>query len=316
MEYDYSTATDARLAPVIEAREQDWRYGAVVYQVLVDRFAPCADLDAKRHLYPAPKTLHPWNEIPRKGSYLENEGLWSHEIQFWGGDLQSLVGKLAYIRDLDVDVLYLNPITEAYTNHKYDTLNYRNISAEFGTLEDLDSLIRAVHEQGMKIMLDGVFNHMGQNSALFQDARSPDSERHDWFIFDDKYPAGHRSWFNAVNLPELNLENEAVQNELWRRPDSVIQSYLQRGIDGWRLDVAHDIGFVLLEDLTRCAHQFKPDTLIVGEAWCYPQDWFPSLDGIMNFTVRQLLWSLCLGPPAAARRTARGDAPVRGRPRR
>jgi len=300
MNYDYSNATDKQLAPVIEAREQDWRCGAVVYQVLVDRFAPSADLDAKRHLYPAPKTLHPWNEVPKQGQYLEEQGVWSHEIEFWGGDLASLEGKLDYIRELGMDVLYLNPITEAYTNHKYDALNYRNISPEYGTRQDLEALTEAVHEQGMKIMLDGVFNHMGQNSPLFQEAQSPDSARHDWFVFSDQYPVGYRSWFNAVNLPELNLENEAVQDDLWRQPDSVIQGYLQQGIDGWRLDVAHDIGFNLLEEITQSAHRCNPQSLVVGEAWCYPQQWFPSLDGIMNFTARELFWRLCQGDMSAA----------------
>ncbi len=87
----YSDDNDQALAEIMKRRAKDWRMGAVVYQVLVDRFAPSADLDAKRHLYAAPKTLHDWHEKPCKGHYLSTEQLWSHEIAFWGGDLQACV---------------------------------------------------------------------------------------------------------------------------------------------------------------------------------------------------------------------------------
>ena len=109
--------SDKALAGVFEAREKDWRNGAIVYQVLVDRFAPSANLEAKRHLYPAPKQLRRWDELPRAGHYLEAQKVWSHEIDFWGGDLQSTAGKLDYVQQLGAEVLYLNPIHGAYTNH-------------------------------------------------------------------------------------------------------------------------------------------------------------------------------------------------------
>ena len=90
---------DAAQAGVYDKREKDWRNGAIVYQVLVDRFAPSANLDAKRALYPAPKVLRRWDETPKRGVYLETEKLWSHEIEFWGGDLASLVSKLDHVQD-------------------------------------------------------------------------------------------------------------------------------------------------------------------------------------------------------------------------
>ena len=168
----YANGYDQALAGVFEAREKDWRDGAVVYQVYVDRFAPSANLEAKRALYPAPKKLHAWTDLPTHGRYLPDAKVWSHEIDFWGGDLQSLRGKLDYIQGLGADVLYLNPIDLAYTNHKYDTLDYREVSPEYGTRDDARALARDVHARGMKIMLDGVFNHMGRNSPLFRQAES------------------------------------------------------------------------------------------------------------------------------------------------
>ena len=94
---DYANRFDRELAGVFESREKDWRNGAVIYQVLVDRFVPSANLDAKRHLYPSPKTLRNWSETPAKGQYLESHKLWSHEIDFWGGDLASTASQLDHI---------------------------------------------------------------------------------------------------------------------------------------------------------------------------------------------------------------------------
>ncbi|MER2491579.1 alpha-amylase family glycosyl hydrolase [Catenovulum sediminis] len=293
---NYANATDSELSPIFIEREQDWRNGAIVYQVLVDRFAPSNDIDSKRLLYPKPKILRSWQETPEHGTYLEKEALWSHEIEFWGGDLKSLTHKLDHIKSLGADVLYLNPIHYAYTNHKYDSLDFHQVSPEFGNRQDVKTLTEAVHNLGMKIVLDGVFNHMGRNADIYQQASLDfKSPYRNWFCFNNTYPSGHRSWNNAVNLPELNLENEAVRKHIWLDEDSVVQSYLKDGIDGWRLDVAHDIGFYYLDELTNAVHTCKPEALVVGEIWCYPQQWFPSVDGVMNFTAREIIWRLCEG---------------------
>ena len=201
-------------AAVFAAREADWRCGALVYQVLVDRFAPPADLAAKAHLYPAPKVLRGWHETPQRGENLEAARLWSHEIEFWGGDLASAASRLDHLQQLGADVVYLNPIHLAYTNHKYDALDYLQVSPEFGTRDDLRQFADAVHARGMKLVLDGVFNHMGRNAPIFQaaqaDAASP---WRSWFDFGEQHPGGARTWWLSQNLPELNLENPAVHDE-------------------------------------------------------------------------------------------------------
>ncbi len=328
---DYANRFDRELQGVFESREQDWRNGAVIYQVLVDRFVPSADLDAKRHLYPAPKTLHAWSETPTKGRYLESHKLWSHEIAFWGGDLASTASRLDHVQQLGADVLYLNPICLAYTNHKYDALDYLQVSPEYGTRDDVKALAAELHVRGMKLVLDGVFNHMGRNAPIFQEALAdwqaeragrpaiPSPERapagsggeraggsmaRDWFVFGDQYPGGARAWWRAENLPELNLENPNVREHLYGGANSVVRSYLRDGVDGWRLDVAFDIGFTVLEELTRAAHAEKPGSLVVGEIANYPKEWYPSVDSVMLFIVRHLTLRLVNGQL---------DAPTYGR---
>lgn len=289
-----------RDAAVFAAREADWRQGAIVYQVLVDRFAPSARIEEKRGLYAAPRVLRDWHELPVGGRYLDEEGLWSHELEFWGGDLQSLRGRLDHVRALGADVLYLNPIHAAFSNHKYDASDYLAIAPEFGTLEDLDALIADAHATGLRVVLDGVFNHMGRRAPRFLEAQAdPAHVFRDWFAWLGNPRDRARGWMDARNLPELNLENPAVRAFLYEDEASVVQSFLARGVDGWRLDVAYDLGFEYLAALTAAAHRRRPGSLVVGEIANYPADWLRCLDGVVGFTLRELVL-----------RTARGELPA------
>lgn len=287
----YANQHDHARQGVYERREADWRNGAIVYQVLVDRFAPSANLDAKRALYPAPKKLHDWSDPPKRGSYLEKEKVWSHEIDFWGGDLASTMERLDYVqKEIGAEVLYLNPIHLGWTNHKYDSLDYLQISPEFGTREDVRKLAAELKRRNMRLVLDGVFNHMGRQSPKFRDAESnPKSAYRDWFVFGPQFPGGARAWWGAESLPELNLENPKVREHIYNAPDSVVRSYLRDGADGWRLDVAYDIGFNYLTELRKAAHAEKPGSLVVGELPNYPKEWLASsVDGVMNFTLMEV----------------------------
>ncbi len=242
-------------------RAADWRNGAVVYQVIVDRFAPSKDIEKKKSKYPKHSKLKKWYDSPRKGNYNKKAGVWSHELDFWGGDLESLENKLDYIRDLQIDVLYLNPIFLSMTNHKYDTWDYSVVDPVYGNREDLFRLCEKVHEKDMKIVLDGVINHMGVKSPIFQTARDEkNSPYRDYFKFTDDNQWGYIGWMDVENLPELNLGNKKVRDYLYKKKESIIQSYIRyEDIDGWRLDVAHDLGFSILNELTLSAHKQNPD---------------------------------------------------------
>ena len=293
-------------------RERDWRNGALVYQVLVDRFAPSARLDAKRDLYPPPKVLRAWSEVPQPGTDLPEAQLNSQELEFWGGDLASLRSRLDYVQQLGADVLYVNPIHLAYTNHKYDALDFQAISPEFGDRQDFIRLADDVHARGMKLVLDGVFNHMGRHAPIFQDAlTSPASTWREWFALGPQYAGGARVWTGYQNLPELNLENPAVRRYLYEAPDSVVRRYLREGADGWRLDTAFELGYTYLRDLTRAAHEEKAGSLIVGEIVNYPDEWLQAIDAVMNFTLRHLVLDLAAGVIAPATAGRRIDRLVR-----
>lgn len=294
----------------IAARAADWRVGCVVYQVFVDRFAPSRRLDTKREHYAAPRHLRPWSDVPAKGRYLDEHKNSSGELEFWGGDLDSLHARLDYVAGLGIDLLYLNPIFEAFTNHKYDASDYLRVDPQYGTNAELRALADDVHGRGMRLMLDGVFNHMGRRSPRFQHAlANPTSPEAQWFHLGEQHPHGYRSWRNGRNLPELNVEHDAVRAHLWAARDSVVRSWLREGaIDGWRLDVAPDLGFDYLAELTAAAHDEKPDSAVIGECWNYPETWLRVVDGILNMHQRLLLLNLLDGkmaPAAFARRLDR-----------
>jgi glycosidase len=304
--------TTAAGAASFEERERDWRNGAVVYQVLVDRFAPSDRLEAKRALYAPPKVLRNWSETPTSGPYLPELKLSAQELDFWGGDLASTTAHLGHVQRLGADVLYLNPIHLAFTNHKYDALDYRAISPEYGTRDDFKRLAADAHRRGLKVVLDGVFNHMGRNAPIFREAMAdPRSRWRDWFAIGPQYEGGARVWTGYQNLPELNLDNPAVRRDLYEAPGSVVRGYLRDGADGWRLDAAYEMGHRILGDLTRAAHREKPGSLVVGEIVNYPDRWLRSLDAVMNFTLRQILLGLADGSIAATSAARMVDRLVR-----
>jgi glycosidase len=296
MEQDTSEIDESQYIDIYTKREKDWRNGAIVYQVLVDRFAPSTNLEEKKLLYASPRRLHSWDEQPQSGTFIDNLKIWSQELDFWGGDIQSLISRLDYIQDLGMEVLYLNPIHLGFTSHKYDSLDFETISPELGNREDVKELANALHGRNMKLVLDGVFNHMGRNAIKFQEAENNiESIWRNWFIFDDQIPGGARVWRGQFNLPELNLENPSVREYLWESENSVVRSYLRDGVDGWRLDTAYDLGHNFLAELTEAAHKENADSLVVGEIITYPAGWMPAMDGVVNYHLRSLILLLIEG---------------------
>ncbi|MDM8557631.1 alpha-amylase family glycosyl hydrolase [Candidatus Parabeggiatoa sp. HSG14] len=293
----YATSREEKLASIMKKRADDWRVGSIVYQVLVDRFAISKNLASKKSLYSPPKRLLNWEQLPKRGKFLGEEvGLYEHELDFYGGDLPALIERVSYLKELGVNTLYLNPIHYAYTFHKYDAIDYRRVSPEYGTIEDLKQLTDTLHKEGMYLVLDGVFNHVGSRSHDFQAAIDPNNPRHkerkDWFYKDPTSPNGYKLWEGVANLAELNLENPAVQKALFADKNSVLAYYLREiGIDGWRFDVAHDIGPKLLMLFNEYTHKYKKEAWTTGEIMRYhlAEPWRDALDGSIHFILKQTI---------------------------
>ncbi|MBI1291592.1 glycoside hydrolase family 13 protein [bacterium] len=292
--------------PVIfQNRRNDWRYGHLIYQVFLDRFEPSSRLESKAAQYLPPRRLRGWDEVPERGEYLEAERNSRQELDFWGGDLASFLTRVDYLKDLGIDVVYFNPIFEAFTNHKYDASDYTRVDPQYGTNEELRAVAAELHRRGMRLLLDGVFNHMGRRAPAFEKALAT-GEGADFFVIGEQYRNGYRGWRNVRNLPEINLENPVVRDRLWRAPGSIVRRYLTEvGIDGWRLDVAPDVGFDYLAELTAAAHDEKPDSVVIGECWNYPEEWVRCVDGIMNMHARTIAVEMVNGrmKPSVAMRS-------------
>lgn len=280
-------------------REQDWKNGAIVYQVIVDRFAPSAKLEQKKNLYASPLRLMKWHQPTERGAFNENAGAWQHELDFWGGDLQSLSERLEYLKKFHVDVLYLNPIFRSLTNHKYDTHDYFEVDPVYGDNDDLRQLVKNAHDMGLKVMLDGVFNHVGRASSLFKQAiTDPASSTRKFFRFYKENPV---CWNNVYNLPELNLHNAETRQMIYGDKNSVVRHWIRNcDIDGWRLDVAYEFGPRILSELSEASRQEKPDACIIGEIWNYPAGWSPAVDGVINMHARSIILRMVSGSISAA----------------
>lgn len=243
--------------------------GGMMYQIFVDRF-----FDGGFKISASSgKVINPdWeNGVPK---YPEKPGDAFDNNEFFGGNLYGVADKLDYIASLGVDTLYLCPIFEAASNHKYDTADYERVDTMFGGDEALRHLIKECRHRGMKLILDGVFNHTGADSRYFNKFghysevgayNSEGSPYYDWYSFEE-YPHKYRCWWGVDILPAVNSENLS-----WREyicgENGIIRKYLRMGIDGWRLDVADELSDVFLEDLKRAARAEKPDALIIGEVW-------------------------------------------------
>lgn len=277
-----------------QSREKDWKNGALVYQVIVDRFAPSKRIEEKVHLYATPLKLKKWAQKPTRGKFNQKAGAWQHELDFWGGDLNSLAENLSYLKNFSADVLYLNPIFKSLTNHKYDTHDYFNVDPVYGTNADFKQLVQQAHSMGLKVMLDGVFNHVGRSNEMFAKAvDKSNGELRDYFRFKNDQPV---CWNDVHNLPELDLNNQKVKEFIYSGENSVVKHWIEQfDIDGWRLDVACEFGCKILSEINLAAKEAKAGAAVIGEIWNYPKGWYPAVDGVINMHARSILLRMMSG---------------------
>ncbi len=280
-----------------------WFGEGVMYHVFVDRFFRGAGETHRREGERAPEINPDWEKgIPQYAPY--PGAPLSNHIHF-GGNLWGVVEKLDYLESLGVKVIYLSPIFEAYSNHKYDTGDYLTVDGGFGGEPALDALIEKARSRGMRIVLDGVFNHTGDDSRYFDRyglyghtgaLQAPDSPYRDWYCFRN-YPDEYESWWGIDILPKLNHAHLPCRR-YFTDGDGVCAHYVKKGIAGWRLDVADELSNEFLDELrTSVKAASDGEAVVIGEVWenaadkiayGYRRRYFQGkqLDSVMNYPVR------------------------------
>lgn len=279
----------------------DWFKGGVMYQIFVDRFSKSGRAEMRDDVYNEEDWYAPVSQFAdRPGGHLKND-------LFFGGDLWGVAEKLPYLKKLGVSVIYLNPIFKAASNHKYDTGDYTKVDPAFGGDKALEELIKAAEAENIKIILDGVFNHTGDDSVYFNKYgnypakgayKNPDSQWRDWYSFganDDEYEC----WWGIKIHPRLRHSNEACRR-YFTGQDGIGASYTKKGCGGWRLDVADELSDEFLDEFRAGVKAADPEAVIIGEVWENAADKIAygsrrrylrggQLDSVMNYPFRNAL---------------------------
>lgn len=242
----------------------EWLCGGVMYQIFPDRFAKGGNVTRRSDA----AYNEDWeNGIPE---YPSVRGEAFPNNTHFGGSLYGVCEKLDYLKSLGVTCIYLNPIFEAYSNHKYDTADFLSVDKSFGGDDALKALVEKAHNYGMHVILDGVFNHVGNDSIYFDAygkygngaCQSKDSPYYEWFTFNN-YPDSYESWWGITNLPRT-VRCESYVNFITKQ---VIPKYMNMGVDGFRLDVADELESDFLDKITASIKAVKPDAIVIGEVW-------------------------------------------------
>lgn len=246
----------------------DFLRGGIFYQIMVDRFNI-----GKERIKSKDGMIYrdDWGATP---SFRPDEKGIVHNNDMFGGNLYGIIEKLDYLKSLSVKCIYLNPIFDAASNHKYDTANYRRVDADFGGNDALAMLIKEAKARGMEIILDGVFSHTGEDSIYFNrygnyDSvgayQSKESPYYEWYDFIN-YPEDYTSWWGIKLLPCVK-ENNPSYNEFINGEEGVVRTYMRMGIAGFRLDVADELPDEFLDNLTKAVKKVRPDAMVLGEVW-------------------------------------------------
>lgn len=281
-------------------RAKEWFGSGIMYHIFVDRFA-------KGEIAPFVRDDAIYNDDWYNGvpQYAKKQGDKLKNNMFFGGNLKGIEDKLDYLASLGTRVIYLSPIFKAYSNHKYDTGDYMTVDEAFGGDDALRSLIERADKYGIKIILDGVFNHTGDDSVYFDRYgkygsrgayECEDSPYHDWYNF-KSFPDSYDCWWGIDVLPKLNQNNESCRN-YFVGEGGVVEKYTKMGIGGWRLDVADELPDEFLYELRNCVHRNSDNNgIIIGEVWenaavksAYGKrrNYFHGgqLDSVMNYPLR------------------------------
>ena len=293
-----------------ESRTPAWFGQGVTYQIFPDRFC--------RLTPPHPEGLvgdrwiqEHWDDVPEWRPDPDGE---IRNRNFFGGQLAGITSKLEELSRMGVTTLYLCPIFESASNHRYNTADYSKIDPMLGTEEDFRTLCREAERRGMHVILDGVFNHTGSQSLYFNAdgfyptlgaAQSQESPYYDWYSF-HPWPDDYDAWWGIRTLPAVREESETYVNYIITGEDSIIRRWLRAGASGWRLDVADELPDWFIEKIRTAVEETKPDAVLIGEVWedasnkiSYSQRRHyllgSELHGVMNYPFRTALLAYLQG---------------------
>jgi len=262
----------------------------LVYQVLPDRFAigrgQTVDAKLELGLYPPGALGRPWT-----GGLAEAAPA---PVQHFGGDLFGLAERAGYLADLGVDAVYLTPVHPAPSYHRYDATDQRAVAPALGGLPGFEAMVGALHGHGIRVILDLVFNHVSARHPRFLAAQAdPASPWRGHFRF--RPDGGYDCWRGHRGLPELELAHPAVLEDLVTGPDSVLRTWLGRGVDGLRLDCANDLGIGFCGLVRETVRACRPEVQVIGETFQFGLDWLQALDGLQSYVATFSILDLLLG---------------------
>ena len=251
----------------------DWARGCVGYQIFPDRF--------RREPTLAGGEVEPWDSDRVQNEYR------------FGGNLRGILKAVPYLRDLGVKLIYTTPIFLSDSSHRYNTFDYYRIDPLLGTEDDLRALCDELHRNGMRIVLDGVFNHSGVQFAPFADAveKGPESPYYDWFFFDEKQEHGYHTFGHWAYMPKLNLRNEACAQYFLDVGRYWLRDF---GIDGWRLDVSPEVWPDFWRRFHRMMKNENPQSLMIAECWDDSREWLTQgdmFDSTMHYVLSRSIWN-------------------------
>lgn len=244
----------------------DFAKGNIIYHIFVDRFNRADGVKTKRKYRLHESFSESPEVVSADGKYYADD--------FFGGNFNGIREKLDYLEELGVGIIYLSPIFKAFSNHRYDTGDYLKVDELLGTEDDFKRLLDAAHEKGMKIILDGVFNHSGADSLYFNKFgtydslgayQSKSSPYYDWYYF-KKFPDEYACWWGCDNVPDLNKSNKDYRALVFGK-NGVIEKWQKLGADGWRLDVVDELPIDFVNLLIKKIKSVNKDALVIGEVW-------------------------------------------------
>ncbi|MCE5286473.1 MAG: bifunctional glycogen debranching protein GlgX/4-alpha-glucanotransferase [Pelosinus sp.] len=298
------------------AKTPDWFKESVMYQIFPDRFYN-GNPDGRVCNPKKNSLIHAaWENKPYYIRDMDDKHIVAYD--FFGGNLLGVIKKLPYLHDLGISVLYLNPIFESASNHRYDTGDYKKIDPMLGDAEIFRELCTKAKELNISIILDGVFSHTGSDSVYFNKEgsypglgayQSSDSPYYKWYRF-LKYPDEYESWWGIGTLPNVEEKEPSYVDFIIEGKDSVVKHWLHEGAAGWRLDVVDELPDEFVKKLYKNLKAVNPDHVLIGEVWedaslktSYGQRreylWGDELDSVMNYPFRAILLGFLLGEKTA-----------------